>query len=350
MLDAWRNLDGTYTLKPRTDIPSRDDWYVATGYVGITREKILEVGGPTDRRVQPLDRARICAPGLPGEPDLHRDHRRLSLDVQRLPRSRPRSKVAEDREMDAPPQTPGGSDPPQTVTASVRVYCPTCRKRSPTSTLWEVPIVEICGEGEEGQRTYGAHGPDLRRAEIEGSSVLSTGTLFDREKPMQRRTLLAVGSGLLLAVTLFGCGGEPAFQVPVPDRLTLYSIDGRQSGHDDKPGPDSGKTIYGYPILGKVVIDDPKRRETLIRAFNRGIERSDGTMAKCFWPRHALRLERDGKVTDYLICFQCLQFAVYPAGQGGGAIDRSPQPTFDEELKRAGIPLAPTGPKGTGDE
>jgi hypothetical protein len=96
------------------------------------------------------------------------------------------------------------------------------------------------------------------------------------------------------------------------------------------------------------VIDDPKRREALIAAFNRGIARSNGEEAKCFWPRHALRLERDGKVTDYLICFQCLQFASYPGGQGG-AIDRSPQPTFDDELKRAGIPLAPTGRKGTGD-
>jgi hypothetical protein len=163
---------------------------------------------------------------------------------------------------------------------------------------------------------------------------------------MKRRSLLAVGSGLLVAATLFGCGREPSFQIQVPDRLTLYSIDGRQDDHDDKPGPDSGKTFYGYPVLGKVAIDDPKRREALIVAFNRGIARSDGTMANCFWPRHALRLEKDGKVTDYLICFQCLQFASYP-GQGGGAIDRSPQPTFDDELKRAGIPLASTGPKGS---
>jgi hypothetical protein len=162
---------------------------------------------------------------------------------------------------------------------------------------------------------------------------------------MQRRTSLTVGLGLVIAVTLLGCGGEPAFQVQVPDRLTLYSIDGRQGGHDDEPGPDSGTTFYGYPILGKVAIDDPKRREALIAAFNRGIARSDGRQADCFWPRHALRLERDGKATDYLICFQCLQFVGYP-GHVEGAVDQSPQPTFDDELKWAGIPLAPTGRKG----
>ena len=45
-----------------------------------------------------------------------------------------------------------------------RIYCPTCGKRLPTLTLWEVPIIEFCGEGEEGQRTYEA----AFQAEIEG--------------------------------------------------------------------------------------------------------------------------------------------------------------------------------------
>ena len=77
-------------------------------------------------------------------------------------------------------------------------------------------------------------------------------------------------------------------------------------------------------------------------AFNRGVARSDGTMAKCFWPRHALRLEADGKVTDYVICFECLQFRSYLGDQQSElAIDKSPLPVFNEELKRAGIPWCP---------
>ncbi len=37
-----------------------------------------------------------------------------------------------------------------------RVSCGLCGRRPEVGTLWEVPIVEVCGEGEEGQRTYEA--------------------------------------------------------------------------------------------------------------------------------------------------------------------------------------------------
>jgi hypothetical protein len=147
MLDAWRNLDGTYTLKPRRYIPSGVDmggvaamWY---GYSEITREQILKAGGREitgtyhwivpESALQPLGASRTfiviiagycCAPVARAEA---MEHHLKQGQVY-------------------------------------RVYCPTCRKRSPTSTLWEVPIVEICGEGEEGQRTYEA----AFLAEIEG--------------------------------------------------------------------------------------------------------------------------------------------------------------------------------------
>ena len=40
--------------------------------------------------------------------------------------------------------------------AIFRVFCESCGKRPPDATLWEVPILESCGEGEEGQLTYEA--------------------------------------------------------------------------------------------------------------------------------------------------------------------------------------------------
>ena len=46
----------------------------------------------------------------------------------------------------------------------LRVFCESCGKRPRDSTLWEVPILESCGEGEEGQLTY----ETAFRAEIEG--------------------------------------------------------------------------------------------------------------------------------------------------------------------------------------
>jgi hypothetical protein len=143
MLGAWRNLDGSYTLRSTSFIPSRTDPRTSRWYVGITREQILEAGGQpiagSDDWIVPESAVRLlgarrtfiviiagycCEPVSRAETSEHH----LS-----------RGKV-------------------------FRVYCPTCRKRSPTSTLWEIPIIEICGEGEEGQRTYEA----AFQAEIEG--------------------------------------------------------------------------------------------------------------------------------------------------------------------------------------
>src|SRR5690242_7905500 len=107
---------------------------------------------------------------------------------------------------------------------------------------------------------------------------------------MKFRVLLAVSFGFIVAITVIGCGRGPALRVEVPDRLTLYSIDGKRDEPDRTLNQDPEKMFHGYPIMGKVEIDDPKRREALIAAFDRGIARSDGTVAKCFWPRHALRL------------------------------------------------------------
>jgi hypothetical protein len=48
--------------------------------------------------------------------------------------------------------------------AIFRVFCESCGKRPRNATLWEVPIIESCGEGEEGQMTY----ETAFRTEIEG--------------------------------------------------------------------------------------------------------------------------------------------------------------------------------------
>jgi hypothetical protein len=137
-MTAWRNLDRTYTLRMTIRLEYVTEirpigWFKSD--TQETREKILEAGGRwvadledwvvPESALEPLRASRIfiviiagycCAPVSPAEV---REHELK------------RGKV-------------------------FRVYCPRCGKRSPSSTLWEVPIVEFCGEGEEGQRTYEA--------------------------------------------------------------------------------------------------------------------------------------------------------------------------------------------------
>lgn len=155
--------------------------------------------------------------------------------------------------------------------------------------------------------------------------------------------LRGVTSGLLLiAAAVHGQVAKAPGRVEVPDRLTLYSIDGRPEPARGAI-PAGAEAFHEFPVLGKSVVEDPKRRKALIDAFNDGIAGGEGYRSKCFWPRHGIRAETGGVTVDYVICFECLQFVTHRGDQQvTETIDRAPLKPFNEELKRAGIPLAPS--------
>jgi hypothetical protein len=146
--------------------------------------------------------------------------------------------------------------------------------------------------------------------------------------------------GVVAAVALVGCGRDPAPGLGSPDKLALYSIDGR----DFEPGrgPKAAEEFHGYPVLGKVEVTDPADRSEVAAALRDGLARSDGEMAACFWPRHAIRVVEHGRATDYVICFECHQLAVYEGGtRSVRPVTRDPQTTLNRVLVAAGVPLAP---------
>lgn len=144
----------------------------------------------------------------------------------------------------------------------------------------------------------------------------------------------------VVACSLVGCARSA--QTPdyaSADRFTLYSIDGNAPA-DDGDGDDDSH-FHGYPILGQVDLEGADR-QALITALYEGIAASDGTAAACFIPRHALHVVKGDRVTDYVICFQCLAINIYT----GGRLEReqttdTPRPVFNRYLEQAGIPLAP---------
>jgi hypothetical protein len=144
---------------------------------------------------------------------------------------------------------------------------------------------------------------------------------------------LALGMVLFLAACR---EREPPMVVPIPDELTLYSLD------PVGPLPASAEgveTFNGYKVLGKVVITDPQERRDIVMAINRGIAEG-GQQYKCFDPRHGLHLVTDGKNRDLLICFQCGNFYYYPQADGlSNSISSSPQALLNQVLKKGGIPL-----------
>jgi hypothetical protein len=109
----------------------------------------------------------------------------------------------------------------------------------------------------------------------------------------------------------------------------------------------SDKGFQGWLVLGKTKIDDAATRTKVIDALRKGIDENElnpkeHAAAGCFEPRHGIRLTRDTKTVDIVICFGCMHIHWHrDAGKEHTLTSRSPQPTFDKVLTDAGVKLAP---------
>jgi len=120
------------------------------------------------------------------------------------------------------------------------------------------------------------------------------------------------------------------------EQYELYSILPRQEPAESRP------EFHYYPVLGKTSITDRAARERLTETLKTGSK--SGDPKACFEPRHGIRVRKGERVTDFVICFECNQVQIWTNDQrsGGFVIGSSPQPVFDEILKAASIPLAPS--------
>ena len=135
-----------------------------------------------------------------------------------------------------------------------------------------------------------------------------------------------------LLIVCIGCGRNATAPLIVPQKMTIYATDIQT----DQPDIGQGR-FHGYPILGKVEIEDANQRAEIMIAVNKSFEEGKGLLAaSCFWPRHAIHTETDGKTTDYVICFECLQATINDEGRFP-TISRSAEPVLTKYLTDAGI-------------
>ncbi len=159
---------------------------------------------------------------------------------------------------------------------------------------------------------------------------------------------------LLLLLLITGCTTSPAVPTKptetVPDwlqpmaqatRITLYSIDGTEKNKDQKMPP-AMEEFRGYPVLGKIEIKSADERAEVVQALKQGTENLNHGFARCFWPRHALRVERNGKITDYVICFECFWIKAFLGNEVKDIVtSKEPQELLNQHLKKARIAIAP---------
>lgn len=114
--------------------------------------------------------------------------------------------------------------------------------------------------------------------------------------------------------------------------FTLYSLDGDR--YPGEPVPEGAKLMHGWTILKSCPIESVATREEIFKAFDAGIDASDGVPVDCFNPRHSISVESGDVQVDYLICFQCYQYQIWEGDKqvSGGGVTTSPRKTFDKVL------------------
>jgi hypothetical protein len=159
---------------------------------------------------------------------------------------------------------------------------------------------------------------------------------------------------------LLGCGSEALKEkqkvtengiVPgdIPAKLTLYSIDFREAAEEyrnieepEKPKNDGKERIGDYIVLGKIEIKDPQQRKEIMDSIREAI-RKPVDEAKCFWPRHLIRVEEREGASELVICFECSRYMAsgHLATEGIRPISDQPKVLLNSILKDAKIEMVP---------
>jgi hypothetical protein len=179
---------------------------------------------------------------------------------------------------------------------------------------------------------------------------------------MVRQLFVAISIALIFA----GCRKQPADpslellarwdgsldeHIPKPVRTALlqsnefelYSLDPK---YRDVAQP---KEFFRRKVIGKTVVSDAQTRRRLLATLNSAVKEGRDANEKlgaksCFDPRHAIRVEHEGKSYYLVICFECYHVYVYVDDKLDQKlyfpISESPLAALNAVLSAAGLPLA----------
>jgi len=99
--------------------------------------------------------------------------------------------------------------------------------------------------------------------------------------------------------------------------------------------------LVHWRILGQTELLANQQRQTAITTLAEAIENFDGRVARCFEPRHALRVRAARGTYDFVICFACNSVGVWQGEKRvvTAGITGTQEP-LDRILTAAKVPLA----------
>ncbi|MCA9621811.1 MAG: hypothetical protein KC731_22460 [Myxococcales bacterium] len=99
----------------------------------------------------------------------------------------------------------------------------------------------------------------------------------------------------------------------------------------------------GWKVLGRHDASSPERRRAVAAAVARGVEKGDGSIGKCFHPRHGLKVHDESLGdAELVICFACASMRV--SDYGGirwVGIEPDTRDDLDAVFEAEGLTIAP---------
>ncbi|HEX8373504.1 MAG TPA: hypothetical protein VF585_12035 [Chthoniobacterales bacterium] len=119
--------------------------------------------------------------------------------------------------------------------------------------------------------------------------------------------------------------------------VTLFSLDPKG---DSAEANDSHPRLVHWRILGKTNIVDVQQRRAAVTSLMDAILNFNGLIAKCFNPRHALRVKTSTRTYDFIICFECNSAAVWEGKKRLTSVGiTGTQKPLDDIFTAANVPL-----------
>jgi hypothetical protein len=124
------------------------------------------------------------------------------------------------------------------------------------------------------------------------------------------------------------------------EKVVIYSLAQPPLGGIDpqQTGTSTVKDSFrDYPILAQAEVLDPnlqaELKSSLIKGMNQNV-----VAAKCFNPRHGLRVSQGLKTVDVVICFECSRLEVYSTKRVSTlTVSNSAEALFDRVLRSSKI-------------
>jgi hypothetical protein len=107
------------------------------------------------------------------------------------------------------------------------------------------------------------------------------------------------------------------------------------------PANPDGEIFHGFESLGSIKIKNHNIGELMIDSLDKSVGKNLIENARCYWPRHGIRIDHHGDQIELIVCFECGPLTIYRNGQKvyNAKVSNAAKSIFDQILQKEGLPI-----------